>query len=1018
MKKYIIVALVATGMCSHATVLEVNVPEGTVQTGFTTDQLAAIKQMTAADEVRKTGPGTLRVESIEGIGYFAGTLRISNGVYQLGDHPSGEASAYWEGHTCLGVSGTTQVIVDGTGTLFTDHYHGIDKLHNYAGTKITLSGNGYNNQGAFVVGGKTGSVNNNFYLAAWSISLAGDATIVKGGAVGAYSAGACTWDLNGHTLTLKNGFDLRTHASADNERDRIISSGRIVVDGSYTYTLTPVLLDDGVVGEFARVNGASVALTATDEAGTIYDWTNSVQSGSTLVLTNTAIWKGPYSLSGNSTVKLQCAANEDYHIYNDICGNANVESEGKSGSRIYLHGRNTYTGTTTLKSGALIFMSKDSAPGWDENRLSVVGVKQYNSIFAFAKQTAMRPRGWTGSEMWNIIEDFHANQWSAGAYVDAGDDFEIPSAFTASAPFSDMNFTSFGGGRVVFAGTYEEGFKLFNLENRCSNVVYSVSNLQEGVDLANSWTLGPADVTLENMGYCFLGSYLYLTVQGAAGASGGVGRLTIGNGTCIDISSDSLSGRPFATCGHLDGAKGVVTLLDGATASNGVWVAVSDTASNQCGSYIQRGGEMRVDKGGSAFRIGGALNSMAYAEIGGGRLSANRDVYLGPLYKTLVSPTSGAAFRQKGGSVLFESTFSVPLAGRSEIRLSGGSFRVTGCLRAPRCDNADGAYGGYASVVAETGAQPVFSGGVFLGDRIGSTGVVEAVSGAMLNVPWIKKAATTGMGGLPTGDNLAVVNFNGGGVMAVQDGAELLGSGSEAVDHAIVHAGGAWLGASNGVTATVSVPLAPPSGKTVASVSLPSGASVVTTASGVIRVYGDGVGATASAEFDSTKNAERIAAVSVPSGGSGYSSATAEMFVGGGVANIPLTVELAPAVNAGGVVKKGPGTIVLNAVNGYGGDTIVEQGVLRAGAVGAIPSGSAVKVRAGGLLELAAGVPYPATIVADVDFVPGQKYPIVRCLDDRDDAPSVSGIPGDWHLIRRGNVWTAAVQRGMQLILR
>ncbi len=1021
LRKYIMVVLGVTGMYIHATVLEVNVPEGPVQTGFTTDQLAAIAQLTSEDEIRKTGPGTLRVESIEAIGYFTGTLRISNGVYQLGDHPSGEASAYWDGHTCLGVSGTTQVIVDGTGTLFTDHYLGINKLHYYAGTKISLSGNGYNNQGAFVVGGKTGSINNNFYLTAWRISLADDATIVKGGAAGAYSAGGCTWDLNGHTLTLKNGFDLRTHASADNERDRIISSGRIVVDGYYTYTVTPVLLNDGVVGEFSRVNGASVSLTETAETGTIYDWTNTVQSGTTLVLTNTVnttAWKGPYLLSGNSTVKLQCAANSDYHVYNDICGDANIESEGKSGSRIYLHGRNTYTGTTTLKSGALIFMSKDSAPGWNEGKLSVVGVKQYNSIFAFAQQTAARPRGWTGAEMWNIIENFHANQWSAGAYVDVGDDFEIPSAFTASIPFSDMNFTSFGGGRVVFIGTYEDNFKVFNLESRCSNVVYSASSLQEHVNLENSWTLGPADITFENMGYCFLGSYLYLTVQGAAGASGGVGRLTIGNGTCIDISSDSLSGRPFATCGHLNGAKGIVTLTEGSVASNGVWVAVSDTASDQCGSYIQRGGEMRVDKGGAAFRIGGAMNSMAYAEIDGGLLSANRDAYLGPLYKTCVSPTAGAMFHQKRGVVDFDCTLNMPLAGRSVMRLSDGAFRVKNCLLVPNCDNTDGAYGGDASIVAEAGAQPFFASGIILGDRIGSTGVVEAVSGAMLHTPWIKKAVTTGKGGLPTGDNLAVIDFNGGGIMAVQDGMELLGSGDAAVDFAIVHANGAYLGASNGVTASISVPLVHPSGNTIASVSLPSGVPVVAPASGVIRLCGDGVGATAYAEFDSTKWCERITAVTVPSGGSGYTSATAELFIGGGVANIPLAVELEPAVTTGGIVKVGAGTIVLNSVNGYGGDTVIEQGTLRVAMTGAIPSGSTVKIRNGGLLELAADVPYPTTIEADVDFDPEQKYSLVRCLDGRSEAPVVSNLPAYWKVALRGDVWTVALQRGMRVIVR
>jgi len=1016
MKKSTIMVLLGVCMSGNADVLEVNVPEGVLQTGFTEAQLSAIANLTAADEIKKTGPGTLSVVSIAKIGYFEGVLRISDGVYQLGTPVDG-GDDYWNGHTGLGHSGKAQVIVDGTGTLFTDQYLAIDRVHMYANTKLCLSGNGYNGQGAFVVGGKTGEVNNNFYLAGWHISLAGDATIVKGGSPGAYSAGACTWDLNGYTLTLKNGFDIRTHELAGNERDLILSSGRIVVDGKYKYTLSPVLLGDGVDGEFACCNGASVTLTETSESDTIYDWTNAVPPGTTLELDKTTIWKGPYSLSDGATVRLKCAAGEDCHIYNHICGDANVESVGETGSRIYLHGHNTYSGTTKLYSGALIFMSKDAAPGWDGDRLLVDGEQKFDRIFAFAQQTADRQGGWTGSEMWDIINLFLDKKWSVGAYVDAGDDFKIPGTFDVGRSFKNMNFTSFGGGRAVFTGRYPENFDPFNLENNCSNIVYSVLNPSQGTTILGQWWLGTADITFENMGYCFLGSYKYLYAHGAE-ASGCVGRLTIGAGTCIDISSDSSSGRPFCACGNLNGRKGVVTLLDGAVASNGVWVAVSDSVSNQCGSYIQRGGEMRMDKGCANFRIGGAANSMAYAEIGGGVLSSANDAYLGPLYNTCISPTAGVAFRQKGGTADFDCTLNMPLAGRGEMRLSGGKFRAANCFRAPNCDNENGAYGGEASVVAESGAQPLFAGGIILADRIGSTGVVEAVSRAMVNTPWIKKAATTGKGSLPTGDNLAVVNFNGGGMMAIQDGAELLGSGDEQVDFAVVHAGGAFLGASNGVTASISVPLVPPSGMTVASVSIPSGVPVSVPASGVVRISGDGVGATASAEFDSTKWCERITSITVHSGGSGYTSAKASLFVGGGIADIPLDVSLAPAVKTGGVVKKGPGTVVLNAVNGYGGDTVVEEGTLRVAVAGAIPSGSSVKIKDGGLLEMAAGVPYPGTIVADIDFDSARKYPLVKVSDGRGEAPDIGGIPTGWHLVRKGNVWTAAVQRGMRLILR
>ena len=56
MKKCITTVMAAMGICVHATVLEIYVPEGTTQSGFTDEQLAAVATLTQADEVRKIGP--------------------------------------------------------------------------------------------------------------------------------------------------------------------------------------------------------------------------------------------------------------------------------------------------------------------------------------------------------------------------------------------------------------------------------------------------------------------------------------------------------------------------------------------------------------------------------------------------------------------------------------------------------------------------------------------------------------------------------------------------------------------------------------------------------------------------------------------------------------------------------------------------------------------------------------------------------------------------------------------------
>lgn len=75
--------LACVAFAARATVLEVNVPTGTEQTGFTAEQLSTIKTLTAADEIKKTGGGALLVNNTTTIGDFKGTLRLSNGCYVL-----------------------------------------------------------------------------------------------------------------------------------------------------------------------------------------------------------------------------------------------------------------------------------------------------------------------------------------------------------------------------------------------------------------------------------------------------------------------------------------------------------------------------------------------------------------------------------------------------------------------------------------------------------------------------------------------------------------------------------------------------------------------------------------------------------------------------------------------------------------------------------------------------------------------------------------------------------------------
>ena len=87
-------ATLAASCAAFGTVYEVNVPAGNVQTNFTAAQKTAIAALGAADEINKTGGGTLQLTVDTDVKPFKGTIRISDGVYRTLDSGSGK---YWFG---------------------------------------------------------------------------------------------------------------------------------------------------------------------------------------------------------------------------------------------------------------------------------------------------------------------------------------------------------------------------------------------------------------------------------------------------------------------------------------------------------------------------------------------------------------------------------------------------------------------------------------------------------------------------------------------------------------------------------------------------------------------------------------------------------------------------------------------------------------------------------------------------------------------------------------------------------
>lgn len=195
-----------------------------------------------------------------------------------------------------------------------------------------------------------------------------------------------------------------------------------------------------------------------------------------------------------------------------------------------------------------------------------------------------------------------------------------------------------------------------------------------------------------------------------------------------------------------------------------------------------------------------------------------------------------------------------------------------------------------------------------------NTGILTLGTGGSVQLTSLRMAATAGK---------SVVNFNGGTLKATADAPALLDA---SLTHALIHANGAVID-TNGFDATAAEPLLAPDNNGLASISLTSPGDGYR-GRPVVRISGDGSGASAVADFDPATG--RVTGIRITSPGSGYTLPPTVTLVGGG-ATSPATigsVTLAPAPTSGGLTKEGNGNLTLNALNTYTGHTTVNAGTL------------------------------------------------------------------------------------------
>lgn len=186
-----------------------------------------------------------------------------------------------------------------------------------------------------------------------------------------------------------------------------------------------------------------------------------------------------------------------------------------------------------------------------------------------------------------------------------------------------------------------------------------------------------------------------------------------------------------------------------------------------------------------------------------------------------------------------------------------------------------------------------------------------------------------------------------------------------------------------------------------------------------VNIDGDGYGAVAFAEYDS--ELQMVTNITIVAGGTGYTKAEVKLYCGAVAMSGCTYAATVGGPVSGSFTKRGAGDFTLLAANTYGGDTILEGGILRLGVEDAIPEGTAI-VCAGGTLETAAAF-CPASLKVKVpNSDTAIRAEVVRFSDSvpnpLPDVEVVNARAGTWFSRVSGNTLKVIRNRGMTMVVR
>lgn len=882
---------VSDGVCT------VNVPDGEDYT-LTSADITTL----ASYDLEKTGGGRLIIST--SISSYTGEIRVKEGFLKV------------MANGALGASSAGTIVSDGA-TLEVGATASTANKLNFQAEPITISGNGVDGKGAL----------NNAYshdYTSWGkVTLAADAGV---GGVSRHDLRGSTFNMNGHTLTVRGYFALTS--------ETVTNPGRIHVLSNDVYGATSTFVFESIV----KLNGGEENVVSLGEGtclnlqGTRVDlpWTLVASNNCTAFnatnggATNRNVWAGPVQLVSGD-VKIQPRPAYPIMVSGTISGAGRLvhNNEGE----VYLRALdNSFTGGLKLNATKSTCWVYGLIPGYDtagKVHLSGRGARLFVHVGDGTNG------GWTADQYLALAGAFAQGSdgnATVAAFNDEGETLILDGAYSACVGHA-------GEGRMDLTGSLGPWC---NIANYGGELNVTGQALVHFADFAGGTT------TIGD------GGYLYYRTNACVGATWpDVARLVVDGGTyCQTNVSSAVAKAVYGTMVGTSQAyksatpsnqRGILELKRGIMTNRvnlaNVQYGYSTVGYSNAGALYVKGGFWDSRGTGNSCDMYVGSSGSGYVEISGGTTKI-------PGWTMVGAGTGRGVWVQTGGKV--------SVAGTS-LSFGQGSARATGYFSGgSMTSNYEVILGKCTWSYESTGAKSDFTvdgtaelsvGGAMDMCMASNHVAVLNLNGGVLATPFIQKTtnllnavSTSGTKDMSFNTGEAYVNFNGGTLKSKASG-ELF---KLPPDRVTVYSGGATFD-TDGYSSTVSVPLVAPSGNGIASIASPASFNTEWNYIGSphVEITGDGSGASAYAEFDSESGL--VTGIKVTSPGCGYTTASAVISRCGWTNTVTITPTLA-AFDAGGITKKGLGMLTLNATNSFSGPVTVSGGTLRAGTDRAFPT--------------------------------------------------------------------------------